>query len=91
MEKLALGIFTSYEVTLAFSKRATIAHQVVSPTPRLRNARSFANKTFCLTEILFDEALARAQQLDDYLVSKAPDSLTSPSKGLNWFKLKLFK
>ena len=31
VEKMALGVFSSYEVTLAFSKRAAIAHQVVSP------------------------------------------------------------
>ena len=42
---------TSYEVTLAFCKRAAIAHQCVN----------------CLTEIFFDEALARAKQCDDYL------------------------
>jgi amidase len=51
VEKLATSSFSSYEVTMAFCKRAAVAHQV----------------TFCLTEIFFDEALARAQELDDHL------------------------
>ncbi len=39
----------SYEVTLAFCKRATIAHQLVN----------------CLTEILFEQGLATAYAIDD--------------------------
>lgn len=45
------GEVSSVEVVTAFCKRAAIAHQA----------------TNCLTEILFDEALARAQECDTYL------------------------
>ncbi len=43
--------YTSYEVTLAFCKRAAIAQQL----------------TNCLTEIFFDRALVRAKELDEYM------------------------
>ncbi|KAK8108352.1 fatty-acid amide hydrolase [Apiospora sp. TS-2023a] len=46
---LASGTFTSVEVTLAFSKRAAIAHQL----------------TNCLTETFFSQAEERARYLDD--------------------------
>lgn len=48
--RLAAGRLTSTEVTLAFSKRAAIAQQLVN----------------CLTETFFDRALERAQFLDAY-------------------------
>lgn len=51
LEKLALREFTSVEVTTAFAKRAAIAQQLTS----------------CLTETFFDEALARARQIDKHL------------------------
>ncbi|GAA96941.1 uncharacterized protein L969DRAFT_96833 [Mixia osmundae IAM 14324] len=51
LAKLATGEWSSYEVTLAYCKRAAIAHQL----------------TNCLTEILFDDALAQARELDEYL------------------------
>ncbi|KAF1347535.1 amidase signature domain-containing protein [Delphinella strobiligena] len=47
---LRTGGLKSQVVTIAFCKRAAIAHQV----------------TNCLTEIFFDEALHRAQELDAY-------------------------
>ena len=43
--------FTAVEVTTAFCKRATVAHQL----------------TNCITEPLFQSALSRAAYLDDYL------------------------
>ncbi|OCL14642.1 amidase [Glonium stellatum] len=46
----------SYDVVKAFCKRAALAHQL----------------TNCLTEILFDEALARADQLDAHLAAGNP-------------------
>ncbi|KAL4965404.1 amidase signature domain-containing protein [Aspergillus stella-maris] len=49
--KLTAGTFSATEVTKAFCRRATIAHQLVN----------------CLSEILFSQALARAQELDEYL------------------------
>ncbi|KJA21303.1 hypothetical protein HYPSUDRAFT_165783 [Hypholoma sublateritium FD-334 SS-4] len=51
LKKLANGIWSSVEVTTAFSKRAIIAHQLVN----------------CLTEIFIDRALARAAELDKHL------------------------
>ncbi|KAJ4369968.1 hypothetical protein N0V83_005732 [Neocucurbitaria cava] len=47
---LSSGALTSVEVVTAFCKRAAIAQQCVS----------------CLTEIMFDEALARARECDEY-------------------------
>ncbi|KAJ5604670.1 glutamyl-tRNA amidotransferase-like protein subunit A [Penicillium lagena] len=44
------GLLTSVEVTIAFCKRAAIAHQT----------------TNCLAEILFEEAIAQAEALDEY-------------------------
>lgn len=48
--KIAAGEWTSEAVTLAFCKRAAIAHQV----------------TNCLTVTMFEDALARARELDRY-------------------------
>ncbi|GAA6027662.1 hypothetical protein JCM8097_007971 [Rhodosporidiobolus ruineniae] len=44
-------VYTSVEVTTAYCNRAAIAHQL----------------TNCLTEIFFEEALARAAELDEHL------------------------
>lgn len=49
--ELSSGRLKSVDVVTAFCKRAAIAQQV----------------TNCLTEMLFDDAIARAKQLDDYL------------------------
>ncbi|RVX73688.1 hypothetical protein B0A52_02578 [Exophiala mesophila] len=49
--KLASKELSSYDVTLAFCKRAAIAHQV----------------TNCLTEMFFEQGLERAKYLDEYL------------------------
>ncbi|KAB8293930.1 hypothetical protein EYC80_009403 [Monilinia laxa] len=51
LQKVRERVWTSIEVTKAFSKAAVIAHQL----------------TNCLTEILIPEALKRAEFLDDYL------------------------
>lgn len=51
VEMMVKGEVKSIEVVTAFCKRAAIAQQCVN----------------CLTEIMFDEALARARQCDDYL------------------------
>ena len=50
VEMMAKGEATSVEVVTAFCKRAAIAHQCVN----------------CLTEIMFDEALAMAKERDEY-------------------------
>ncbi|KAL5325846.1 hypothetical protein ACEPPN_006980 [Leptodophora sp. 'Broadleaf-Isolate-01'] len=54
LEHLASGKFTSIAVTTAFCKRAAIAQQLVS----------------CLTEVFFEEALARAKYCDEYLAKE---------------------
>lgn len=58
------GELSSVEVVKAFCKRAAIAHQT----------------TNCLTEIMFDEALARAHECDEYL--KKNDRPIGPLHGL---------
>ncbi|KAH8738373.1 amidase signature domain-containing protein [Ilyonectria robusta] len=63
LQKLATGAFTAAEVTLAFSKRAAIAQQL----------------TNCLTETFFDQAMARAQELDSLMES---GKLAGPLHGL---------
>tara|TARA_R110002060_G_scaffold42270_9_gene53737 strand:+ start:630 stop:1112 length:483 start_codon:yes stop_codon:yes gene_type:complete len=54
LEQLASGKLTSFGVTTAFCKRAAIAQQLVS----------------CLTEVFFEEALARAKYCDEYLATE---------------------
>ncbi|OJJ05542.1 hypothetical protein ASPVEDRAFT_174586 [Aspergillus versicolor CBS 583.65] len=49
--RLSSGVWTSEEVTRAFCKAAAAAHQL----------------TNCLSEIFFDEAIARAKECDAYL------------------------
>ncbi|EEU34696.1 uncharacterized protein NECHADRAFT_94848 [Fusarium vanettenii 77-13-4] len=60
LAQLASGALSSFEVTLAFCKRAVIAQQLINP----------------LTEMFFDKALERAKELDAYLAragkSKGP-------------------
>ena len=51
IEKLAKGELTSLEVTTAFCKRAAIAQQLIN----------------FLTEIFFEQAMARAKECDAYL------------------------
>ncbi|KZT30413.1 general amidase [Neolentinus lepideus HHB14362 ss-1] len=51
LHNLATSKWSSVEVTKAFCKRATIAHQM----------------TNCLTDAFFDTAMKRAAELDDYL------------------------
>ncbi|KAF2471273.1 amidase signature enzyme [Lindgomyces ingoldianus] len=54
IELMSGGKVKSYDVTLAFCKRAAIAQQLVN----------------CCTEIMFEEALVRAKQCDDYLANE---------------------
>ncbi|TXT10790.1 hypothetical protein VHUM_02295 [Vanrija humicola] len=51
LAKLAAGEWTSEEVTRAFSRRASIAHQL----------------TNCLTEVFFERGIAHAKELDEEL------------------------
>ncbi|KIV96390.1 hypothetical protein PV10_00268 [Exophiala mesophila] len=63
LSKLASGAYTSLEVATAFCKRAAIAQQLVS----------------CLTETFFDQAIARAKELDQ---AKADGKPLGPLHGL---------
>ncbi|EXJ88869.1 hypothetical protein A1O3_01933 [Capronia epimyces CBS 606.96] len=63
LAKLASGEFSSLEVTTAFAKRAAIAQQLTS----------------CLTEVFFDQALARAKYLDQ---CRSEGKLVGPLHGL---------
>ncbi|PSN60281.1 amidase [Corynespora cassiicola Philippines] len=54
VELMSAGTVKSVDVVTAFCKRAAIAHQTVN----------------CLTEIMFDEAIARARQCDEYLAKE---------------------
>lgn len=63
LEKLASGDFTAVEVTTAFSKRASIAGQL----------------TNCLTETYFEEALKRAETLDEI---RSQGRIAGPLHGL---------
>jgi amidase len=51
VQKIAARQWSSYEVTKAVCKRAAVAQQLLN----------------CITEIFFDEAIARARSLDAYL------------------------
>ncbi|KAL4901432.1 hypothetical protein BDW74DRAFT_187668 [Aspergillus multicolor] len=64
LQKLAASEISSTELVAAFCKRAAAAHQL----------------TNCLTEILFDEAIARAKKLDEYL--KRTGNVVGPLHGL---------
>ncbi|KAF1995128.1 amidase [Amniculicola lignicola CBS 123094] len=65
LEKLKAGIWSAEQVTVAFCKRAAISQQLVN----------------CLTEIFFDEAIERAQQLDRER-AKNPGKALPPLWGL---------
>ncbi|KAJ5625974.1 hypothetical protein N7510_002283 [Penicillium lagena] len=63
-DKLAAQELSAVEVAAAFCKRAAIAQQL----------------TFCLTETMFPQALARAKQLDEHL--KATGKPVGPLHGI---------
>jgi amidase len=65
LKKLASGDISSLEVTMAFCKRAAIAQQV----------------TNCLTEIFFEQALRRANELDVHLLTHNRETV-GPLHGL---------
>ncbi|ANB14727.1 Amd2p [Sugiyamaella lignohabitans] len=64
LKKIHSGEFTAEEVTIAFCKRASIAQQLLN----------------CLTEILFEEAIAVAQKQDEYF--KRTGEVVGPLHGL---------
>ncbi|KAG4438556.1 hypothetical protein IFR05_005980 [Cadophora sp. M221] len=73
LAKLKDGVWSVEEVTVAFCKRAAIAHQL--------NLR--LQQTNCLTEIFFDEAIERAKLLDlEYRDSIAKGKILPPLFGL---------
>ncbi|KAF7950012.1 hypothetical protein EAE96_007316 [Botrytis aclada] len=67
LDLLRHGVFTAEQVTIAFCKRAAIAHQL----------------TNCLTEIFFSAAIERAKMLDlQYASSKTTGTPLPPLFGL---------
>ncbi|KAI1296209.1 putative fatty-acid amide hydrolase [Xylaria venustula] len=66
LEKLRAGTFSAEQVTIAFCKRAAIAHQLVN----------------CLTEIFFDKAIERARELDAQRWEASDESALPPLFGL---------
>ncbi|KAI1115109.1 putative fatty-acid amide hydrolase [Nemania sp. NC0429] len=66
LEKLKAGTFSAEQVTVAFCKRAAIAHQLVN----------------CLTEIFFDKAIERARELDAKRRQSPPEAALPPLFGL---------
>ncbi|KAL4912660.1 amidase signature domain-containing protein [Aspergillus aurantiobrunneus] len=62
--RLLNGEFSAYEVTVAFCKRAAVSQQL----------------TCCLTEIFFDQAIARAKELDRRFAETG--KLTGPLHGI---------
>lgn len=82
LERLADGSWSAVEVTTAFSKRAVIAHQLVSSfRDSLRSLilNKSIQKVNCLTEIFIERALARASQLDEHL--KTTGTVVGPLHG----------
>ncbi|KAI0976955.1 putative fatty-acid amide hydrolase [Xylaria arbuscula] len=66
LEKLRAGTFSVEQVTVAFCKRAAIAHQLVN----------------CLTEIFFNKAIERARELDAQRREAPNESALPPLFGL---------
>lgn len=68
LQKIESGQYTAVEVAEAFCHRAAIAHQTASHSLSLyRRERSLGTgQVNCLSEIVFDQALERAKELDDY-------------------------
>ena len=67
LEKLKGGEWSAEQVTVAFCKRAAIAHQLVRTHPIfavISLISSLFLQTNCLTEIFFDKAIQRARELD---------------------------
>ena len=81
LSRLTTGVWTSVEVTLAFYKRAIIAHQVVSPhAPFVVWHALKEPQTNCLTEIFVERALARAREMDEAL--RTTGKVVGPLHGL---------
>lgn len=67
--KIKAGEWSAKRVTLAFCKTASIAHQIVSSLKirALLDAPVLTSKqNNCLHEIFFDQAIARAEELDQH-------------------------
>lgn len=62
--RIAAGEWTATEVTTAVCKRAAVAQQLIN----------------CVTEICFDEGIARAKELDEYF--KREGTTVGPLHGL---------
>ncbi|KAL2061684.1 hypothetical protein VTL71DRAFT_7061 [Oculimacula yallundae] len=64
VEEMGAGNWSAEEVTIAFLKRATIGHQILNN----------------VTEFMYEDAIARARELDDYFVKN--NKLIGPLHGV---------
>ena len=66
LEKIRLRVWSVEQVTVAFCKRAAVAHQLVSSMMVYSKCLLILAtwQTNCLTEIFFDAAIERAKKLD---------------------------
>ena len=80
LQYLANGSWSAMEVTIAFSKRAVIAHQLVSRFISVpANCELTQSQVNCLTEIFIERALERASQLDEH--QKSTGTVVGPLHG----------
>lgn len=85
IERLAAKEVSSYEVVVAFCKRAAIAQQLVSHNSSLTlryptSSKLTRDQTNCLTEIMFEDALRRGKECDEYLAKNG--KVIGPLHGL---------
>lgn len=67
LAKVRRGEWTSVEVTTAFCHRAALSHQLVNPRIRGKRRRIHilsSPQVNCLSEVFFESAIQRAQELD---------------------------
>lgn len=81
--KISDGMFSAREVTVAFCKRAAVAQQMVriSDVRICKACLTNDSQTNCLTEIFFEDAIRRAEELDREQASN-PNQPLRPFHGL---------
>ena len=67
---LAAGRLTSEEVTRAYLRRAALAQELVRTTSVATALTHSYSKVNCITELLPERALSRAQELDRYMTEQ---------------------
>lgn len=67
---LTSGKWSSYEVAQAYLRHATLAQELVSTISVMEASTNSKFEVNCITELLPEQALSRAQELDRYLKEK---------------------